>query len=97
MSYLEKSRCAKSISFRDLNHVLGLLKNLQDVGENSSQKNEKYILGEHIITVWRDYESEKLRWYLGIVDRVLSNEILDVSYFEPCDSSLKTWGLVDSS
>ena len=92
MAYLDKSRSSKSLKISDLQHVLGVLKNLESetVNDDVPSVND-YLVGEHVIAVWREFDdNEKFAWYLGIVDAV-NDDKLDVSYFEPTDDSKRFW------
>ena len=74
-----------------------MLKNLQDGNDNNIVNENNYIVGENVITVWKEFQSEQLAWYLGIVDEILPHGKVEISYFEPCDKMLKKWMLPGDS
>ena len=61
----------------DLQHILVGIKNTaKDGGINSEVVNATiYLVGEHVIAVLREYETDLATWYLGIVDCANTDEL----------------------
>lgn len=106
-SYLDSARSSTNLTIRDLKNVLHALTNESSSFETHSQDEMTSIstnrdtpdnieIGEHVIAFWAD-DFGKYQWFLAIVDKIVTSELLLLSYLKRMDISGKDWVFPEES
>ena len=89
-SYLDTARCCKNITMNDLNNILfGIVSSVTPSSTSaSSSEYTHFVAGDHIAAF--RFEHGKHKWFVGIIDTVVSDSIIKVSYLKLVDGN-KIW------
>lgn len=94
MYYLDSSKSASNLTLHDLNNVLHALSvsELENQEHYSSiqAESDTYAIGEHIAAFWiNDFLVHE--WFVGIIEKIISQKTLSVSYMKRMGSNGKNW------
>ena len=83
--YLDTARSCKKLTMNDLNNILfGIVSSVTPSSTStSSSEYTNFVAGDHIAAFW--FEHGKHEWFLGIIDTVVSDSIITVSYLKRVD------------
>ena len=93
--YLEKSRRISNLTMGDLRNVLtGLTGMIPQADTIVSEPDSINVLkcGEHVASVWFDYDQNSFDWYLGVIDGdSYQDEDIIISYMKRGDKNGCRW------
>ena len=87
ITYLDTARSCKNISMNDLNNILfGIASSVTPSSTStSSSEYTNFVAGDHIAAFW--FEHGKHKWFLGIIDTVVSDSTIKVLYLKRVDGN----------